>query len=297
VCHARRRDNLALAIQMAVEAAFWFYPLVWWMGARLIEEQERACDEDVLRLGCKPQVYAESILRVCQFYLELPPVCVAGVTGSNLKRRMERIMNHRVPKQLGLGKKILIGGVGTALLVVLLAASIPFRDDFASKLEPGWQWIDPQGDSTMSLDARPGFLRITVTGRHDLWPANREYSAPRLMRGVQGDFTVETKIDGPERWCGGLLIWKDTNNFVRFERGIHFRNELLFEGANNGEFLSVARDYVVGDPTWLRLERRGSMVTASYSIDGAEWLPLKRLWRLFAFKGSYPKSVMRVEGL
>lgn len=108
LCHARRRDNLASAIQMVVEAAFWFYPLVWWMGARLIDEQERTCDEEVLRLGCKPPVYAESILRVCKFYLESPMVYVAGVTGSNLKKRMERIMNHRIPKQLGLAKKLLI---------------------------------------------------------------------------------------------------------------------------------------------------------------------------------------------
>ncbi|RPI14381.1 MAG: hypothetical protein EHM65_04670, partial [Acidobacteriales bacterium] len=247
VCHARRRDNLASAIQMAVEAAFWFYPLVWWMGARLTDERERACDEEVLRLGCKPQVYAESILRVCEFYLESPLVCIAGVTGSNLKKRMERIMNHRIPKKLGLGKKLLIAAAGTALLVVLMAASTQFRDEFAGKLGPGWQWIDPQGDSRMSLDERGGFLRITVTGYHDLWPANRTYNAPRLMREVQGDFTVETKIDGPNRWCGGLLVWKDQNNYVRLERGIHFKNEVYFGGANNGEFLPLARDYAAGD--------------------------------------------------
>jgi regulation of enolase protein 1 (concanavalin A-like superfamily) len=198
-------------------------------------------------------------------------------------------MNHRIPKQLGLAKKLLIAAVGTALLVVLMAANTQFRDEFAGKLEPGRQWIDPLGDSRMSLDARSGFLRITVTGYHDLWPANRNYNAPRLMREVQGDFTVETKIDGPERWCGGLLLWKDQNNFIRFERGIHFKNELSFESANNGEFLSVARDYAAGDPTWLRLQRRGSMVTASYSVNGVDWLPLKRLWRLFAFKKQPPE--------
>ena len=42
VWHARRRDNLFAALHMLVEAAFWFYPLVWWLGARLIEERERA---------------------------------------------------------------------------------------------------------------------------------------------------------------------------------------------------------------------------------------------------------------
>ena len=54
LCHVRRRDNLTSAIHMIVEAVFWFYPLVWWIGARLVEERERACDEAVLSLGNEP---------------------------------------------------------------------------------------------------------------------------------------------------------------------------------------------------------------------------------------------------
>jgi len=29
LCHVRRRDNLAAAIHMVVEAVFWFHPFVW----------------------------------------------------------------------------------------------------------------------------------------------------------------------------------------------------------------------------------------------------------------------------
>ena len=64
LCHVRRRDNLATAMRMLVEAMFWFHPLVWWMGARLVEERERACDEEVLRKGSDPRTYAEGILKV-----------------------------------------------------------------------------------------------------------------------------------------------------------------------------------------------------------------------------------------
>jgi beta-lactamase regulating signal transducer with metallopeptidase domain len=52
--HVRRRDNLAAALHMLVEAAFWFHPLVWWIGARMVDERERACDEQVLHLGNQP---------------------------------------------------------------------------------------------------------------------------------------------------------------------------------------------------------------------------------------------------
>lgn len=48
---------------MIVESVFWFYPLVWWIGARLVEERERACDESVLTLGSEPREYADATLK------------------------------------------------------------------------------------------------------------------------------------------------------------------------------------------------------------------------------------------
>jgi hypothetical protein len=75
---------------MLVETIFWFHPCVWWIRARLMEERERACDEEVVRMGSEPQVYAESILKVCEFYLASPAPCAAGVTGGGLKRRCWR---------------------------------------------------------------------------------------------------------------------------------------------------------------------------------------------------------------
>jgi beta-lactamase regulating signal transducer with metallopeptidase domain len=63
---------------MVVEAIFWFDPLVWWIGARMLEERELACDEEVLRMGCEPADYGEGILKVCRFYTESPLPCVSG---------------------------------------------------------------------------------------------------------------------------------------------------------------------------------------------------------------------------
>src|SRR5437867_8414411 len=96
LCHVRRRDNLAATLHMLVEAVFWFHPLVWWIGARLVDERERACDEAVLSLGSEPHEYAQGILNVCKLYVESPLVCVSGVTGSDLKRRIHAILTERV---------------------------------------------------------------------------------------------------------------------------------------------------------------------------------------------------------
>jgi bla regulator protein BlaR1 len=116
VCHIRRRDNLAAAFHMLVEALFWFHPLVWWVGSRLVKEREQVCDEEVLRLGSEPQVYAEGILRVCRFYLESPLHCAAGITGTNLKQRVKDIMGSRSQPNLDLPRKLLLTSAAFAAL-------------------------------------------------------------------------------------------------------------------------------------------------------------------------------------
>jgi bla regulator protein BlaR1 len=116
VCHVRRRDNLTAAIHMLVEAIFWFHPVVWWLERRLVEERERACDEEVLQLCGERLIYAEGILKVCEFCVETPLACVSGVTGADLKRRIVQILGGRTVLRLTLPKKVFL--TATALLVV-----------------------------------------------------------------------------------------------------------------------------------------------------------------------------------
>ena len=99
---------------MVVEAVFWFHPLVWWIGARLVEERERACDEEVLRAGNEARTYAEGILQICKFYLELPAACASGVTGSDLKKRIQGILSQAIPHDLTRGRKFLLAAAGIA---------------------------------------------------------------------------------------------------------------------------------------------------------------------------------------
>jgi hypothetical protein len=108
ISHVRRRDNLFAAVHALVEAVFWFHPLVWWIGARLLEERERACDEEVLAGGSQPIAYAEGILRTCRLYLEWPAPCMSGVTGADLKERIVRITSRMKGRNLGPGQKALL---------------------------------------------------------------------------------------------------------------------------------------------------------------------------------------------
>ena len=123
VWHVRRRDNLLALLHMCVEAVFWFHPLVWWMGARLLEERERSCDEAVLQIGNEPAQYADAILKACRFCVESPLTCVSGVSGSDLKRRMVQIMNSAtIP--LSRSRKMLLATVALAAVAGPIAMGL-----------------------------------------------------------------------------------------------------------------------------------------------------------------------------
>ena len=122
--HVSHRDNFVASVHMVVQAAFWFHPLVWWVGARLVDERERACDEDVLRFGSEPEVYAESILRTCQFSIESPLLCVAGVTGANLKQRIEAIMASRGTDALSAAKRFALAFAAVTAITAPLAVGV-----------------------------------------------------------------------------------------------------------------------------------------------------------------------------
>jgi bla regulator protein BlaR1 len=116
MCHVRRRDNLAAAAHRLVEALFWFNPVIWWIGGRLLEERERACDEQVVEFGTAPRVYAEGILKSCRVSLEARLGVIAGASGVKLKERIEEIVGERSRKRLG--------PCGTAALLAVLGATL-----------------------------------------------------------------------------------------------------------------------------------------------------------------------------
>jgi bla regulator protein BlaR1 len=73
----------------------------------------------VVLSGNPPQVYAESILKACEFSVGSPSPSAAGVTGSDLKTRIVRIMTERAGLKLGFRKKFLLGAAA------LLAVAVP----------------------------------------------------------------------------------------------------------------------------------------------------------------------------
>jgi beta-lactamase regulating signal transducer with metallopeptidase domain len=118
IIHYNRRDSHVRG------DVFWFHPLVWWIGKRMVEERERACDQEVLRLGSEPRVYAEGILNICKLHPESALACVSGVTGADLKKRIESIMKNRALLRLDVTRKAVLTAAGVAALALPIAVGI-----------------------------------------------------------------------------------------------------------------------------------------------------------------------------
>jgi bla regulator protein blaR1 len=202
IAHVRRRDNFTAALHMLVEAIFWFHPLVWWLGARLEAERERACDEAVLEsspsLTKQPHIYAESILKICEFYVESPLPCVSGVTGADLKQRLVNILERHATLKLSFGKKILLAAMG------LVAITIPILSGQAKAM---------QRISALVLVPPPNMLAAFITAPESqaAIPADEtkpDAQSPETPDGTGPSFEVATirpTTDGNRQWMGMKL--------------------------------------------------------------------------------------------
>ena len=177
VCHVRRRDNFTAMIHMLVEAVFWFHPLVWWIGARLVATREEACDEHVVSETAAPIPYAEGIVSVCRRYAEAPLMSVTGVGGADVKARIDAILSNRIGLRLTLWKRLALATAAVTAFVGPLAAGAINRATLSAEqsqgVTPGPPFVDPEARfevvSIKRFDTSSGTPRASMTpGRFDI---------------------------------------------------------------------------------------------------------------------------------
>jgi bla regulator protein blaR1 len=281
--HVRRRDNVANAIHMLTEALFWFHPLVWWIERRLLDEQERACDEEVLRQGGDPQVYADSILRVCELYVTSPLICVPGITGSDLKLRVREIMRNVAKPRLSVAGRLLLYAAAVLAVAGPMVVGIAVRAQTTGtrggpKFEVATIKLDPKCSVSPGAGPTPG--RITMCG------PLRLLIQGAYRRSYENPFTVAQAQGGPA-WLDDIyeIVAKAEGNPSNEQMGGPMLQALLEERfrlkVHRDEkevpvyFLTVAK----GGPKF-QPAKKGSCVTSDPNNPTPLFSPEKPLARI-----------------
>jgi serine/threonine protein kinase/regulation of enolase protein 1 (concanavalin A-like superfamily) len=157
-------------------------------------------------------------------------------------------------------------------------------------LADGGHAIDPDGDCLVVLERETNQATIMVTGTAHLLSAEiGRMNAPRIVRGVSGNFEVRVRVTGTSHPEGkatttryapyhgaGILIWQDPENYVRLELAADLRKGKRFPYANfelrQAGRLLVSRGLKIEDgSSHLQLQRRGAEIHGAFSSDGDNW--------------------------
>ncbi len=185
------------------------------------------------------------------------------------------------------------------LLPALLIGLTAQAGDNSGHTIPGWgQVIEPDGDCIVT--AGDGTLTVAVPGTtHDLSSYRSIYkkrNAPRVLREVDGDFTVQVKVSGsfepgkagtlPGAYPfngAGLLLWANDENYLRLERNVWITSHgerssylPLFEYWKDDKDLTQGtpstKPFFKGRSAYLRLTRQGNQDRAAVSNNGVDWV-------------------------
>ena len=149
-----------------------------------------------------------------------------------------------------------------------------FWDDFSGELQPGWSWIR-ENDALWSLTSQPGFLRIVLDS------AGR--SRNLLVRSVASEnFQITTHVlfkPTTNFQAAGITVYQDDAIMVNLIRAycnttnVCVGNGAYFDRIENGRFTgsNFGIDTKLKDEAYLRIDKEGSVFTAYYSDDGANW--------------------------
>lgn len=121
--HIKRSDFLIKILARVSCALYWFNPLSWLAFSLIKKEQEKACDELVLKAGIKPSTYAANLLSIKKSgqFLWNPPTAVLSAVGkSQLNERLLAILKQQLkPKEVKMKTKILFSFFIIAAIAVI----------------------------------------------------------------------------------------------------------------------------------------------------------------------------------
>jgi beta-lactamase regulating signal transducer with metallopeptidase domain len=113
--HVKRGDFLVTVLVRLSLAIFWINPLCWLVYRMLKNEQEKACDELVLKLGIRPSTYANNLLSFKRSarLTQAPSAAFLGALGmfghSQLNERLVAILGQKMAfKEVHMKTKVIV---------------------------------------------------------------------------------------------------------------------------------------------------------------------------------------------
>ena len=122
--HIQRLDPVVRALANLLQIAWFFHPLAWWVGRRLGEEREKACDDAVVRrLHGEKRTYVRGLLRLVEEHAALawdaPGLRMAAARRPLARRLTRMLQSHYDPQPavgfLALAALVISVGLGMAL--------------------------------------------------------------------------------------------------------------------------------------------------------------------------------------
>ena len=120
LAHAKRWDYCFQLLGQCALAVHWCNPLAWFALSRLRAEQEMACDDLLLKTGCRASDYAVHLLAIAQGLSHHPPLLTAipMARAGGLQARLRMLLDGNV------NRKVLTWTAAIALLFLIAATLI-----------------------------------------------------------------------------------------------------------------------------------------------------------------------------
>ena len=163
LAHVRRGDHRLRWFDTLVLVALWWHPLAWWARSSLRRAEEECCDAWVVwALPNAAREYGRALLETVEFLTEsvrVPMVSGTTLGGSELKRRVEMIVDARAGRRLSRVSLVVVLAIAAVALPVRGQRGSQSTDDSDTKAEAAQ--ADQSAENTVDDTDAAGSEQLT----------------------------------------------------------------------------------------------------------------------------------------
>ena len=207
--HARRRDPLLWFMAQVAVAFFWFHPLAWLAAARFRREQERSCDDAVVRAGAAPSTYAEQLVELARSVTAAGAFAAAlgMAAASDLEPRVRALLDARANRN-GLSRRVCCTAIAALLAVVIPMAALRGQESKPAASLSGSVY-------DVSGAAVPGVLILLKNNTSHQEAARTNGAGEYTLSGLPaGSYTLEVRAQGFAEFRQAIVLPAASGNNI-----------------------------------------------------------------------------------